>query len=274
MSKISYPRLVNDIADAYRTASGTANRVKYGELPERIAELPSGPRDNGKIVANAAIAPLSSVKLDISYITLSLTGTTDGKAAANATLGLQCEDLDLSNTAKQWKAYFADETPENMMVSDAGTVLCTLSGRVYRKSRNGAAYLAYMYSSGGYSGPLLVSDVSADAVIFNGGGPDQYSPGTIQYEGKTYWYSSGGYFMGGDCTDTSDSNRYKLTEITTVENGAKLLLDVLSEYWWQDIEGENGDTYTVARDDAKIRCTVTGIGDFTGTAKSDTAIIE
>lgn len=274
MSSISYPQLISDVADAYRAASSTSDGVKCGELPEKIAELSNGTHDNGKIEADAAIAPSASVKLDIGYIEPALTGTTNGKAAENTVIGLSCADFDLSNTTKQWQRYCADSAPETAKVSQAGTVLCTLSGRVYKKSRDGDAYCGYIFTSGGFSGPLLVSDVSANAVIFNGGGPDQYSPGTIQYDGKTFWYSSGGYFMGGNHTDTSGSSRYKIPETTSVEIGARLLLDYIYEFLWQDIRDENGETYTVADNDERIRCIVTGTGCFTGTAKSDAAIIE
>lgn len=277
MSKISYPRLVNDIADAYRTASNTANRVKYGELPQRIAQLPTGPlnpTDNGTITADTQIDPSAFVRLDISFANLSLTGAVNGKASIGSTLGLTCSDFDISAFDKQWLHYLPEDVPENMIASQANEVLCKLSGRVYKKSRNGAAYVGYMYNSAGYTGPLLVSKVSEDAVIFNAGGADQYSAGTVQYLGETYWYGSGGYWMGGDVADASGLNRYRVPATTTIEAGVLMLLDAVGEYTWKSIEGENADTYHAAGEYNKIRCAVTGTGNFVGTIKSGAVIIE
>ena len=282
MSKISYPRIVTDVADAYRTASGTSGAVKYGELAEKIEEL-SNTADNfkseiyrlaGEISTDTAIAPEISVRLDISFAELALTGTVGRRAYAGDTLGLACFGCDIESTTKQWQNFSEERIPANMIVSEAGETLCILSGRRYVKSRSGKAYVGYMCNSGGYSGPLLVSKVSADAVIFNGGGPDQYSAGSFIYNGETYWYSSGGYWMGGNINDSSSLNRYKIPVMTTMENGALMLMDEVSNYSWQDIEGEIGDTYTVTAEDTRVRCVITGSGDLTGKTNSDTAIIE
>lgn len=273
MSSISYPELLGDIADAYRAASNTTDRVKYGELPERIAELPSGPHDNGKITADTGITPSVFIKMDIAFANPKLTGATDGKAVIGDTLGLTCSDIDISTFNKQWLKFSPESAPESMMVSNAGEQLCKLASRVYRKSYDGAAYVGYMYN-GVYSGPLLVSSVSADAVIFNGGGGDQYAAGTIEYLGNTYWYSSGGYWMGGNYTDTSGLNRYKVPEATTLEKGALMLLDAVNDYIWEGIDEETGETYNADGQYDKIRCAVIGTGDFTGITKSDVVLIE
>lgn len=45
MSLISKDTLLHNVADAYRTASGTTGTVKAGELAEKISELSSGGGD-------------------------------------------------------------------------------------------------------------------------------------------------------------------------------------------------------------------------------------
>ena len=280
MSKLAYTRLVKDVADAYRTASGSTDTVKYGELAEKIEGLHTAEKaiaDSYYIAADATadadITSTASVILDISNTRVALTGTTAGKISTGDTVGLSSGDFDLSETTKQWQQYIGDLTPDNMVASQADETICILSGRRYRKSRDGRAFVGYMFN-GSYTGPLLVSDVSADAVIYNGGSGEKLSSGTVEFNGKTFWYNSGEYWMGGNISDTSGLNRYKIPGTSTLPEAALALIKLVTECWWSDIPGADGETYTVTAEDSGIRCKVTGHGDLTGTATSNEAKTE
>ena len=89
-----------------------------------------------------------------------------------------------------------------------GTV-CILSGRTYTKVNPGRAIVGVAVNSGGYIGPLLVSEL-ADAVTYSAtsGGPWAYES-TIQHRGVTYYVNAGAHFMGGSPADTSGLDRYR-----------------------------------------------------------------
>ena len=281
MSKIPYPHLVKEVADAYRAVSGTVDAVKYGELPGKIEELHIGETAESEVYLLAADAnailnlnPSAAVKFDISNSHPSLTGAVDGSVCVGDTVGLSTDEFDLTQTTKQWQRSTGNTIKESMLSSSAGETICVLYGRRYVKTRDGDAIIGYMHNSGGYSGPLIVSSVSADAVIFDGGGGEMTAGGTVVFKGTTYWYNSGGYWMGGDPPDTSGLNRYKVPQTTTIQEGVLLLLNVAFEYLWANIDGATGDTYTVTSDDTVIRCELNGSGDYTGTAISEQATTE
>ena len=96
----------------------------------------------------------------------------------------------------------------NFVMDGAGTV-CILSGRTYTKVNPGRAIVGIAVNSGGYIGPLLVSE-TADAVTYSAtsGGPWPYES-TILHKGVTYYVNAGAHFMGGNPADTSGLDRYR-----------------------------------------------------------------
>ena len=81
------------------------------------------------------------------------------------------------------------------IINNAGTVLGTVNGRTYTKKNDGEAIYAFAYA-GNYTGPCVVS-TNADAVfyLFHDGQVSGAS-GSVQYNGKTYYYTSGAWFSG------------------------------------------------------------------------------
>ena len=100
----------------------------------------------------------------------------------------------------------------NFVMDGTGTV-CILSGRTYTKVNPGRAIVGVAVNSGGYIGPLLVSEL-ADAVTYSAtsGGPWAYES-TIQHKGITYYVNAGAHFMDGTPTDTSGLDRYRCSAI-------------------------------------------------------------
>ena len=100
----------------------------------------------------------------------------------------------------------------NFVMDGTGTV-CVLSGRTYTKVNPGRAIVGVAVNSGGYIGPLLVSEL-ADAITYSAtsGGPWAYES-TIQHKGITYYVNAGAHFMDGTPTDTSGLDRYRCSAI-------------------------------------------------------------
>ena len=86
------------------------------------------------------------------------------------------------------------------VVENAGTVLGAIEGRTFTKTNNGKAAVAFVFD-GNYTGPMLVS-TDPDACFFSTSGDyvsTNGTEGTVVYNGKTYYYSSGSW-MAGDWT--------------------------------------------------------------------------
>ena len=92
----------------------------------------------------------------------------------------------------------------------SGDVICKLDNREYYKLNDGWALGAYYFCNTGYTGPILVSDekenvsykTSRDSKIFT-------YHGTVEYNGKTYYYSSIEYFMEGNNLNQIDNGLYR-----------------------------------------------------------------
>ncbi|MCQ2496171.1 MAG: leucine-rich repeat protein [Lachnospiraceae bacterium] len=89
-------------------------------------------------------------------------------------------------------------------VSEAGTLLATISGRTFTKVNDGDAVVGYMYN-GTYSGPVVVSYESAEAVTYttNYGNNVFNSIKTIEHMGRTWYVGSDQYWMYGNNASTA-----------------------------------------------------------------------
>ena len=110
----------------------------------------------------------------------------------------------------------------NFVMDGTGTV-CILSGRTYTKVNPGRAIVGVAVNSGGYIGPLLVSEM-ADAVTYSAtsGGPWAYES-TILHKGVTYYVNAAAHFMDGTPTDTSGLDRYRCSAVGLNEAAEELL---------------------------------------------------
>ena len=89
------------------------------------------------------------------------------------------------------------------IVTDKNTLLCTLSGRTYKKVNDGFAVVGYFYT-GRWTHPLLISE-EPDAVTFSTSHDSrihsyQY---TCDIDGVTYYVSSGEYAMPNNNRSTN-----------------------------------------------------------------------
>ena len=89
------------------------------------------------------------------------------------------------------------------IVTDKNTLLCTLSGRTYKKVNDGFAVVGYFYT-GRWTHPLLISE-EPDAVTFSTSHDSrihsyQY---TCDIDGVTYYVSSGEYAMPNNNSSTN-----------------------------------------------------------------------
>ncbi len=272
MSSISYPRIVRDVADAYRSVSCTTDRIKYGKLAEKIQGLNIGGNVDAvfytepiDLSAEVDITREASLFQIISNMPVELTGTVDGKAAAGHVIGLSSDKLDLTAAAKQWQMCSNADMPTNLMAYDAGTVVCKLSSRTYTKAYDGEALIGCIHINLGYTGPLLVSRVSSSAVAYCCNGNTYTSPGYFIYNDTMYWYNSGDYWQSSNYSDSSGLQRQKFTA-NSMQEGAIMLIEAANANTWQNIEGETGSTLTADSSYENIRCTLTGRGKFMGTA--------
>ena len=97
-------------------------------------------------------------------------------------------------------------------IYEADTLLVTIGGRSFYKKYDGGALLVYIYDEV-YTGPALIG-TTADSVAYYQTYDNTIvtSAGTFTYDGVTYYYSRGEYWMQGDYTDTSGLNRTKYNE--------------------------------------------------------------
>lgn len=121
---------------------------------------------------------------------------------------------------------------EDSYVYNADSLLVTLSGRKFYKANDGLVLVGYVYA-GGYTGPVLVG-TTADSVAYyttyDSNTILTYA-GTIEYNGNTYYYSSGTYWMSGDIADTSELNRvkYVISASDTLEGVEMAALQLLQD---------------------------------------------
>jgi hypothetical protein len=113
---------------------------------------------------------------------------------------------------------------ESYVHSDADVLVCTLSGRGFYKRTAGWAVIAYMYSSAGYTGPMIVSPTAANVIMYTTYNyQDQTYAGTVTYNGTTYYYCSTGQWISGNQTDSSGSGHIKLTATAYAAAATELL---------------------------------------------------
>lgn len=85
------------------------------------------------------------------------------------------------------------------VVTEAGIVLATLGGRVFKKTNAGKAYGAVL-RVGAYSAPYLISNESANYVKYNP--PSSYTPQTIIKDGVTWYWMGGEWAMAVTPTES------------------------------------------------------------------------
>lgn len=80
------------------------------------------------------------------------------------------------------------------IIHSAGTVLGTINGRTYTKKNDGEAIYAFVYNYS-YTGPMVVSTNEND-IIYSCDAGDVGASGSVEYNEKTYYYTTGAWFPG------------------------------------------------------------------------------
>ena len=94
------------------------------------------------------------------------------------------------------------ENPAYVM-TEANSLLATLSGREYRKLNAGKAYATYYYNSNGYTHALLVGETAESVAYTTSAGGPFTTTTTVTYGGKTYYVCATDYAMPGNLTSSS-----------------------------------------------------------------------
>ncbi len=112
----------------------------------------------------------------------------------------------------------------------ANQLIIQLSGRNYYKKYEDPCLAAYLYSTGGYTGPVLVG-VTPESVTYYTDYDRSivlaYS-GTFVQDGVTYYYSNTGLWMGGDVSSTSGISGIVKYSNMDIETAAKKLVATTS----------------------------------------------
>ena len=145
-------------------------------------------------------------------------------------------------------------TKEAGAVFSAGELITQISGRNFTKVNPGLAFTGYMYN-GGYTGPVVVSPVNADAVTY----VTSYTSttfgetATLDYKGQTWHIGSNQYWMYGNQNSTAGvAGKLSSTDFT---EAAKELIDrAIIEYSGDSSVIENfGLTNTVVPSNQNIQ---------------------
>lgn len=88
----------------------------------------------------------------------------------------------------------SDLTFDSSYIMNKAELICTIGGRNFHKSNDKPAVYGVFHNSGGYWGPLLVSQ-DQEAVKYNTCGKEFSSNYTVQFNNKTWYVSNDEYFM-------------------------------------------------------------------------------
>ena len=88
----------------------------------------------------------------------------------------------------------SDLTFDSSYIMNKVELICTIGGRNFHKSNDKPAVYGVFHNSGGYWGPLLVSQ-DQEAVKYNTCGKEFSSNYTVQFNNKTWYVSNDEYFM-------------------------------------------------------------------------------
>lgn len=100
--------------------------------------------------------------------------------------------------------------------------ICTVAGRTYSKINSDRAIVGAFYNIGGYTGPILVSDIPQAVSYYAYGSTFTYID-TIEYLGITWYISSTKYFMEGNYSVSGYAQKLS-DEPMTYKQAAELLL--------------------------------------------------
>lgn len=109
----------------------------------------------------------------------------------------------------------------NYMMITTGDI-CTVAGRTYSKINSDRAIVGAFYNIGGYTGPILVSDIPQAVSYYAYGSTFTYID-TIEYLGITWYISSTKYFMEGNYSVSGYAQKLS-DEPMTYKQAAELLL--------------------------------------------------
>lgn len=178
---------------------------------------------------SAPYLALNGPDLPEQFLTLSAVSIGESFIAGDSHEADELLSLLASAQARSYSTEITDnpDVDTSLELTDANALICTFSGREYRKTNAGLCIAAYFYHDAGYWGPMLVSETSS-AVSYTTSGRAFNALGTVSYGGKTWYYSNTEYFMGGNPTDTSGTGRVKLNNgaMLSVSNAALALLDL------------------------------------------------
>lgn len=144
-------------------------------------------------------------------------------------------------------------------VSDKDAEVAVVAGRTYTKTNGGTAAVALAYING-YTGPVLVGTSSnAVSYIFNYGGTnvvDDY--GTVEVDGRDWYYSKNIGFMGGNYLDFDRKGEIYCSKQTSAEEVAKELIGILDKSKFAETQiltaedltsiANSGDDYVLGAD--------------------------
>lgn len=117
----------------------------------------------------------------------------------------------------------SDLTFDSSYIMNKAELICTIGGRNFHKSNDKPAVYGVFHNSGGYWGPLLVSQ-DQEAVKYNTCGKEFSSNYTVQFNNKTWYVSNDEYFM----PDRPSSDHIVSTEKLSPTDAALLLLQKAS----------------------------------------------
>lgn len=117
----------------------------------------------------------------------------------------------------------SDITFDSSYIMNKAELICTIGGRNFHKSNDSPAVYGIFKNSGGYWGPLLVSQ-DQEAVKYNTCGKEFSSNYTVQFANKTWYVSNDEYFM----PDRPSSDHIVSTDKLSSTDAALLLLQKAS----------------------------------------------
>ena len=207
MKKLYPESDMQNIADAIRDKLGVSTKYKTSQMAEAVEQIRTSPdpvieklsvTDNGTYTVPVGTDGYSPVIVNV-----------EGGSFKNYTNGTSGDRHSLFE------------------ISKANTLICTICGRSYYTTSDNLVIVAYGKRKSGWTNPVVVSEIDGAA---------NYTPygtaqgGSLEYNGKTYYYSNGeGAFSGNYTSPAGKAMKLDDSEGET-EQQAIALLDLYFSY--------------------------------------------